>query len=74
LDRPAERVQKDVIRKLVSSEKARREYGVVLDERTMSVDLRATEELRAKIRRERGLVSTFTFGPTPEPMGERVNG
>lgn len=69
LDRPPEKVQKDVIRKLVSLEKARRDYGVVLDPKTLEIDHRATESLRAKMRRERGPVPTFTFGPTPEPIG-----
>jgi N-methylhydantoinase B len=69
LDRPPERVQKDVIRKLVSLEKARRDYGVVLDPRTLAVDDEATNELRAKIRQARGPLPTFTFGPTPEPIG-----
>jgi N-methylhydantoinase B len=77
LDRPPERVQKDVIRKLVSPEKARRDYGVVLKESlvagrwSLEVDYAATEELRARKRQERGPVPTFTFGPTPEPIGIR---
>ncbi|MCS6804627.1 MAG: hydantoinase B/oxoprolinase family protein [Acidobacteriota bacterium] len=69
LDRPPERVQKDVIRKLVSIEKARRDYGVVLDPTTLEIDHAATESLRASMRRERGEVPMFTFGPTPEPIG-----
>ena len=69
LDRPPERVQKDVIRKLVSLEKARRDYGVVLNPETLEIDHSATEERRAKIRQMRGPVPTFTFGPTPEPIG-----
>jgi N-methylhydantoinase B len=74
LQRPAEKVQQDVIRKLVSLEKAERDYGVVLDRQTLEIDQGATEELRARIGRERGPVTTFTFGPTPEPIGVMSNG
>jgi N-methylhydantoinase B len=69
LDRPVDHVQKDVIRKLVSLEKAQRDYGVVLDPNTLEVNVAETESLRARIRQERGTVPTFTFGPTPEPIG-----
>jgi N-methylhydantoinase B len=69
LDRPAERVRMDVIRKLVSLEKAERDYGVVLDPVTLEVDVEATERLRAEKRRQRGPVPIFTFGPVPEPIG-----
>lgn len=72
LRRPAERVQKDVIRKLVSREKAERDYGVVLDPATLTIDYEATEKLRAEMRRRRGVVPTFTFGPMPEPIGIMV--
>lgn len=72
LDRPPERVQKDVIRKLVSLEKARRDYGVVLDPQTLAVDYEATERLRATMRQQRGPVPTFTFGPVPEPIGVKA--
>lgn len=69
LDRPAERVQLDVKRGLVSREKAARDYGVVLDPRTLEIDVAATEARRAQIRAARGEQGLFTFGPVPEAIG-----
>ena len=69
LDRPMEKVRDEVRRKLVSLEKARRDYGVVLDPATLEIEEAATGQLRAQIRRRRGAVSTFTFGPVPENIG-----
>lgn len=69
LKRPAEWVQRDVRRGLVSAEKAREDYGVVLDRQTLEVDLGATEQLRSELSRRRGEPPTFTFGPVPEPIG-----
>jgi N-methylhydantoinase B len=69
LDRPAEWVQKDVKGKLLSIEKAQRDYGVVFDPATLEIERKATEELRDRVRKERGPVTVFTFGPMPEPIG-----
>ena len=69
LDRPTEKVQKDVIRGLVSLEKAERDYGVIIDRETMLVDEAETAVRREQMRQARGSVSTFTFGPVPEPIG-----
>jgi N-methylhydantoinase B len=69
LERPADRVRKDVISKLVSLDKARSDYGVVIDPATLEIDQTATDALRTAMRRERGEVPMFTFGPTPEPIG-----
>ncbi|HEY6330128.1 MAG TPA: hydantoinase B/oxoprolinase family protein, partial [Blastocatellia bacterium] len=69
LDRPVEWVQKDVRRKLVSLEKARTDYGVILDEVTLEVDAKQTGDLRARMKKERGPVPVFTFGSVPEPIG-----
>jgi N-methylhydantoinase B len=69
LDRPADKVQKDVLGKLVSAEKARSDYGVVLDAKTCAVDESATAALRDKMRAARGAQGTFTFGPVPEAIG-----
>jgi hypothetical protein len=69
LDRPAELVQKDVKRKLVSVHKAKSDYGVVLDSTTFAIDETATEALRACVRSERPGGTTFTFGSAPEPIG-----
>jgi N-methylhydantoinase B len=69
LDRPMELVQRDVKRKLVSAFKAKTDYGVVLDPSTFEIDLKASEELRARMREQRAPASTFSFGATPEPIG-----
>jgi N-methylhydantoinase B len=50
VDRDPEMVQEDVIQGYVSTEKAREDYGVVIDPRTMRVELSATEELRKSMR------------------------
>ena len=50
LDRDPEIVQQDVIQGYVSMEKARENYGVVIDPSTMKLDLSATEELRKSMR------------------------
>jgi len=49
LDRDPERVREDVIQGYVSLEKAREDYGVVIDPGTMEVDFVASEELRATL-------------------------
>jgi N-methylhydantoinase B len=68
-DRPAEKVQKDVRNGLVSIEKARKDYGVVLNQADLALDAAATESLRAELRTKRGDAPLFTFGDTPEPLG-----
>ena len=50
LDRDPEMVREDVIQGYVSLEKAKEDYGVVLDPATMKADLAATEELRKSMR------------------------
>jgi N-methylhydantoinase B len=50
LDRDPEMVQEDVIQGYVSLEKAKEDYGVVIDPATMKADLAATEELRRSLR------------------------
>ncbi len=67
LDRPAEKVQKDVKCGLVSLEKAARDYGVVLDAATMVIDEAATSAKRDEMRSARGELSTYDFGP---PLAE----
>lgn len=68
-DRPAEMVQKDVKNDLVSVEKAKSDYGVVLDVETFEIDESATETLRAKLREERGEPDLFSLGDVPEAIG-----
>lgn len=69
LDRPAELVLKDVRGGLVSIEKARRDYGVVIDPATRQLDVAATERERDRLRASRPGHGLFTFGPVPEPIG-----
>lgn len=73
-DRPLEKVQVDVRRKLVSAETARRDYGVVLTGENHDLDKEASEQLRQQKREERGTVKKFTFGPVPEAIGVRAAG
>ena len=53
LDRAPETVLESVLDGMVSLESAETIHGVVIDQRTMTVDFAATETLRAKIRAER---------------------
>jgi N-methylhydantoinase B len=46
--RPPEQVREDVVEGFVSCAGARAEYGVVLDEETLELDLEATAELRGR--------------------------
>jgi N-methylhydantoinase B len=69
LDRPAERVRRDVAGGFVSRESAREDYGVILDAQG-TVDTTATEVLRD---RKRGPIRMFHrngyFGPLVERRG-----
>jgi N-methylhydantoinase B len=50
LDRDPEMVREDVIQGYVSLEKAKEDYGVVIDPATMKADLAGTEELRRSMK------------------------
>lgn len=65
LDRPADLVARDVRYDLVSREKAKEAYGVVLTGDDQ-VDEVATAALRAKMKEERGEPEPFNFGYFPE--------
>ena len=54
LERPVDAVRLDVLRKLVSSESAERDYGVVLNGGDLVIDHKKTKTLRKKIAAERG--------------------
>lgn len=58
LDREPEKVLKDVRNELVSVEGARRDYGVVVREGPLRLDLPATAALRASLRDRRGWSET----------------
>jgi 5-oxoprolinase (ATP-hydrolysing) len=63
LERDPEAVRLDAIRGLVSLQKARRAYGVVITPGTMKLDPDATSDLRAEIRLARpSKMPVFDFG------------
>jgi N-methylhydantoinase B len=66
LGRPARLVLRDVRRDLVSVQAAAQDYGVVIADD--AVDEHATDELRARLREERGEPSQFDFGELPERL------
>jgi N-methylhydantoinase B len=68
-DRPSEKVQKDVRNGLVSIEKAKSDYGVILDAQTLAIDEAGTEKLRAELREQRGEFDLFSIGEVPEAIG-----
>jgi N-methylhydantoinase B len=51
LERESEKVLLDVINGYVSLQKAREEYGVVINEDRMKIDIKATKQLRNKMRK-----------------------
>ncbi len=53
LERDPQAVEQDVFNEYVSIEQARHDYGVVIDSKTLKVDLKATEKLRAA-RKQKG--------------------
>ena len=63
LERDIEKVRVDVVRELVSVEKAASDYGVVYDPATSEVDEEATRVLRQRMKESRGEIHTFDFGP-----------
>jgi len=54
LERDIERVQKDVRNEVISIEKARDDYGVVIEPATMQVDEEKTKELRKNLKQKTG--------------------
>jgi N-methylhydantoinase B len=48
LERDPERVRMDVVEGYVSCEKAKNDYGVVLDPKDLAIDMAATKKLRAE--------------------------
>ncbi len=69
LQRDAEKVAVDTRRGLVSRDGARR-YGVVLNT-DLSVDARATDDLRRKMASDRGQIELFNRGGTIEELKAR---
>jgi N-methylhydantoinase A/oxoprolinase/acetone carboxylase beta subunit/N-methylhydantoinase B/oxoprolinase/acetone carboxylase alpha subunit len=79
LERDAEVVRRDVLRRLVSLEKARESYGVVLDTATLAVDQEETAARRDEHRARRpSTLPLFDRGgarpPEPAPALEPTRG
>jgi len=53
LDRAPALVKRDILNEYVSLGKAKEDYGVVIDPRTLEVDLKATQELRDSMKKAR---------------------
>jgi len=51
-ERDPEKVRLDVIDGYVSLERAKEDYGVVIEKTTLKIDTQATEELRARMKKE----------------------
>jgi len=68
------RVRNDVARKLLSVDRARQDYGVVLSGPPFALDHRATDELRESMRRRRKPGKLFDFGGQRGPGRTRVDG
>jgi N-methylhydantoinase B len=69
LTRPIELVQRDVARQFVSPEKAERDYGVVIDRVTGTVDVGSSTALRQRMVDERDELPAYDFG---RPLEEVV--
>ncbi|MDO9501135.1 hydantoinase B/oxoprolinase family protein [Falsiroseomonas sp.] len=73
LERDPAKVLKDVRNEFLSPERARADYGVVLDTTAWTVDAAATAHLRAELRQRRGWVETPKVqrtDPLPAKAGE----
>jgi len=74
LERDPKRVCKDVVRRLMSAEAAREQYGVVLTGDNKFADDKATRDLRDSLRRTRGTLPVFDFGERPSGNGQTKAG
>jgi len=70
LDREVDKVRLDVVRGLVSQEKALTSYGVVLNS-DYEVDYSETEATRKKMREERPELASFNFGDREKVLAEK---
>jgi N-methylhydantoinase B len=68
LERDVETVRIDVERKLVSSQSATQDYGVVIDPVSLEVDQSATDKLRRRLAEERGPIKLIDRGPYAETL------
>ena len=65
LERPYDKVAGDLRCRLVSADKARREYGIVLRDGGFEVDAGASGALRARMKSERGPLPVIDRGHDP---------
>jgi len=65
-DRPAARVQEDVLDGFVSPASALKDYGVVLDPHSLEVDEVETAKLRKELRRETAMFHRGRYLHTAE--------
>jgi N-methylhydantoinase B len=68
LEREIEEVRIDVVRRLVSVQSARDDYGVAIDPVTFVVDAKETERLRRRIAADRGAVKLIDRGAYAETL------
>ncbi len=68
LERDISAVRLDVVRRLVSFESAKRDYGVVIDKQNFLVDEEATISLRKDISEQRGPVKLINRGPYAQTL------
>ena len=68
LERDIQAVRLDVIRRLVSLESARRDYGAAIDPVSFEVDVGATAALRRELAAERGPVKLIDRGAYAETL------
>jgi N-methylhydantoinase B len=68
LEREIEEVRIDVVRRLVSVQSARDDYGVAIDPVSFVVDAKETERLRRRIAADRGAVKLIDRGAYAETL------
>jgi N-methylhydantoinase B len=68
LERNALAVRNDVARKLMTLDRAREDYGVVLASDRLELDQLATRELRERLRHQRKPLKLFDFGAPRRPQ------
>ena len=69
LERHPKAVRNDVARRLVSLDKARSAYGVVLAGAGFALDEKATKDVRDQLKKSRKEVPLFDFGDRPNSNG-----
>ena len=74
LERDPMKVRNDVARRLLSAEAARENYGVVLGGAPVEFDVKATQDLRESMVRNRKPLPVFDFGELPAGAAMRQAG